>query len=157
VTRRLSLVLTVGLGIACRDPAPAGVPPIPSAANTAAKTTAAPSPEPAPQEAAEPSAALPPCTRDAVPLNLQGLGRSEVEARFGPPTTREQFRAEERQGEFYSGIETVYPSTDPKNRDVPLEEWTWRSGDCTLTVWFHQQGGAWRVIDDVYWHKSIDF
>jgi hypothetical protein len=83
--------------------------------------------------------------------------QSELEGRYGPPLTHEEFRAGELQGEFYVGVENVYPSTDPKNRDVPIEEWTWKSGTCTLTVWFHRQGGVWRALDDVYWHENIEF
>jgi hypothetical protein len=90
-------------------------------------------------------------------LGLEGSTPEQLETRFGPPAVRESFRAVEKQGEFYGPIETLYPSIDPKNHDVPLQEWAWKSGDCTLTVWFHRPGGTWLAIDDVYWHADIDF
>ena len=152
----LWLLITALLGIACRDRDRVSVPQSPTAA-VAAGTGESPIPEPTPPQPPTRSTALPPCNRDAVALNLRGLSQPEVEARFGPPATREPFRAQDRQGELYSGIENVYPSTDPKNWNVLLEEWTWRSGDCTLTVWFHRQEEVWRALDDVYWHRSIDF
>lgn len=101
---------------------------------------------------------VPPCTGDAAPsVGLQTWTQGQVRARFGPPAKQEAFRAPERQGEFYAGIETLYPSTNPKSFEVPIEEWTWTSGDCILTVWFHRPDGTWRVFDDVVWHKHDDF
>jgi hypothetical protein len=151
------LVAATALSIACRDGDPAPAPQAPTTrTEPVAPTNSEVSPPPAnaPAKAIE---ALPPCTRDAIALKLQGLTQEAVEERFGPPMAKESFRAVERQGEFYGAIENAYPSTDPKNWDVPLEEWRWKSGDCTLTVWFHRQQEAWRALDDVYWHKSIDF
>jgi len=59
-------------------------------------------------------AALPPCVSDtASKLGLTDT-QSELERRYGPPSTRKQFRAGELQGEFHVGIENVYPSTDPR-------------------------------------------
>jgi hypothetical protein len=100
---------------------------------------------------------MPECIRDFRSLGLEGSTPAQLEARFGAPAAREFFRAIERQGEFYAAIENVYPSTDPKNHDVPLQEWTWKSGACTLTVWFHRSQGEWRALPDIYWHDQIDF
>lgn len=101
---------------------------------------------------------VPLCTGGVVPsVGIHGWTQSQVRARFGPPAKQESFRAPERQGEFYVGIENLYPSTDPKSFEVPIEEWTWTSGDCILTVWFHRPDGTWRAFDDVVWHKDDDF
>ena len=78
-------------------------------------------------------------------------------ARFGPPTEREEYRAGAVGGEFYIAVEHTYPSVDPKNRDVPIQEWTWHSGDCRLTVWFHKLKGAWEVLDDAYYDRRTQF
>lgn len=101
--------------------------------------------------------ALPACDDSSFEFNLKGLAEEEVRARFGSPARRESFRVEERGGEFYVGIQHAYPTTERKNRDVPIEEWTWTSGDCILTVWFHRPKGTWEVLDDVYWHEDTAF
>lgn len=90
-------------------------------------------------------------------LELDGLTQAEVRTRFGPPTLEESFQVQDRQGELYVGIANTYPTTDPKNRNVALQEWTWTSGDCVLTVWFHKPKGTWQVLDDFFWHKDAAF
>lgn len=100
---------------------------------------------------------LPPCNDPGFAFKLEGLTQDRVRARFGPPTLEESFQVQDRQGEFYVGIANTYPTTDPKNRNVPLQEWTWTSGDCILTVWFHNPKGTWLALDDVYWHKDTAF
>lgn len=103
--------------------------------------------------------ALPPCREDVFgfALALQGLTRDQVQGRFGPPTAKKSYRAGDVGGEFYLAIEHTYPSRVPENREVPIEEWTWTSGDCSLTVWFHSPGGTTEVLDDVYWHHDTAF
>ena len=95
------------------------------------------------------------CERD-IDFRLAGTPRERVGARFGPPAERESHRADDVGGEFYVAIEQTYPSSDPKN-DVPIEEWTWRSGDCRLTVWFHKPKGTWEVLDDVFYDYRTQF
>jgi hypothetical protein len=67
---------------------------------------------------------------------------------------KESFRRGDRQGEFYAKLQMTYPLKDLRSRDVPIEEWTWVSCDCRLTVWFHHRGGVWRAFDDLLWHKD---
>lgn len=101
---------------------------------------------------------FPVCTETtATSLELLGLTQPELLARFGPPAMQESFRVEERQGEFYGPIANTYPTTDPKNRDVPIEEWTWMVDDCRLSVWLHRPKGTWLVLDDFFWHKDAAF
>ena len=64
---------------------------------------------------------------------------------------------EDRQGEFYGPIANTYPTTDPKNRDIPIEEWTWTAGNCRLSVWFHRPKGTWEVLENFFWHKDAAF
>jgi hypothetical protein len=110
------------------------------------------------EDSSGPVAQLPACTETTGhSLDLRGLTQDLVRARFGSPSQEESFRVEERQGEFYGPIANTYPTTDPQNRNVPLEQWTWRSGDCFLTVWFHRREGVWSVLDDFYWHKDAAF
>ena len=115
-------------------------------------TAAAPAETPAP-----PRETLPACDGPDVEFKLSGLAQERVLSRFGPPTEREAYRAGDVGGEFYIAVEHTYPSVDPKNRDVPIEEWTWHSGDCRLTVWFHKPGGSWEVLDDAYYDRRTQF
>lgn len=147
-------LVVVSLALACRDAAP------PPALNTPAEPQppqSAPAAQTPQEVVVKATESFPPCVDDAFSLKLTGLSQGEVEKRYGTPASRESFRAEERQGEFYNPIESAYPSIEAKNRDVPLEEWTWKSGDCFLTVWFHRPSGDWRVLNDIYWHKDLDF
>jgi len=116
--------------------------------------TKPPPPEAAPQPKRE---ALPACVSGAFSLDLTGLSQDRVSERFGPPSEREAYRAGERGGEFYSVLKNLYPSKIPSNREVPIEEWTWTSGECFLTVWFHRVNGVWTSLDDIYWHKDVAF
>lgn len=101
---------------------------------------------------------LPSCTGEYErTLKLHSWTQPQLQARFGPPTKKEAYRVVERQGEFYGLVEEIYPTTDPKNLDVPIEEWTWRKGDCLLTVWFHRTDGTWRALGDVLYHYADEF
>lgn len=80
-----------------------------------------------------------------------------MQTRFGQPSQRETFRVEERGGEFYATVHSAYPTTDRNNRDVPIQEWTWMSGECILTVWFHRPAGVWIALDDIYRNERVAF
>lgn len=114
-----------------------------------------PTPESAPEMRR--SKAFPACPGGGFSFELKGLPRERVSERFGPPAEREAYRAGDRGGEFYVGIENVYPSKVAANRDVPIEEWTWLSGVCILTVWFHRVDGVWVAFDDIYRNEEIAF
>ena len=108
----------------------------------------------APQPKAD---AFPACPNLGFSFELKGLPQERVLERFGPPAKRETYRAGDRGGEFYVAIEVTYPPKVPANRDVPIEEWTWTSGECILTVWFHRVSGAWLVLHDIYRDKDVAF
>ena len=139
------------IGLCCCKADDGAKSPQPSPAITALETpkaaAASPEPEKLPATSCE----------EGLDFKLAGTPRVRVEARFGPPSERESYRADEVGGEFYVAIEQTYPSSDPKNADVPIEEWTWHSGDCRLTVWFHKPKGAWEVLDDVFYDHRTQF
>ncbi|HWO09679.1 MAG TPA: hypothetical protein VNN80_09380 [Polyangiaceae bacterium] len=114
-------------------------------------------PERAPTEPKPKPGAFPACEGSGFSFDLKGLTQERVLERFGPPKERASYRAGDRGGEFYGAIEHAYPSTVPANRDVPIEEWTWTSGECILTVWFHKPSGEWIVLDDVYRNEEVAF
>jgi hypothetical protein len=125
-------------------------------------TASAPTPPPTAQAAAARAAVktyeqLPSCADPEIELRLRGQPREQIEARFGPPAEKKRYRAGEVGGEFYLAIEHTYPATDPKNEAVPIEEWTWKSGDCRLTVWFHSPRGAPEVLDDAFYDRRTQF
>jgi hypothetical protein len=93
----------------------------------------------------------------AFSLDLAGWSQERVSDRYGPPAERVSYKAGDRGGEFYAGLENLYPSKVPGNRDIPIEEWSWESGDCILTAWFHRVNGVWTSFDDVYRNKDVAF
>jgi hypothetical protein len=167
--RSVRLLCTVLLS--CRNEPNANAPPALSVnpATTGASTSAGGSESPAPigpgaapEEPSDNSVAvydpLPLCTGYYErTLKVYSWTQPQLRARFGPPTTKEAYRVVERQGEFYSLVEEIYPTTDPKNLDVPIEEWTWEKKDCRLTVWFHRPDGTWRALGDLLWHYGDEF
>jgi hypothetical protein len=86
-----------------------------------------------------------------------GLGEAELVGRLGEPNERERFQRGTRSGEFYAQLEGAHPTSDPKSADVEISEWTWRSGDCRLTVWLHREDGAWRSFESLVWHREAEF
>lgn len=100
---------------------------------------------------------LPACIDPEIELRLRGQPREQIEARFGPPAEKKNYRAGDVGGEFYLAIEHTYPATDPKNENVPIEEWTYASGDCRLTVWFHSPKGSPEVLDDAFYDRRTQF
>ena len=100
---------------------------------------------------------LPACVDPEIELRLRGQLREQIEARFGPPAEKRSYRAGDVGGEFYLAIEHTYPATDPKNEAVPIEEWTWKNGDCRLTVWFHNPKGTQEVLDDAFYDRRTQF
>ena len=154
--RWLPVSLLWVLSVSCSRTDPGG----PKAPGTEA--TATPIAAPSAQEVADSGHSLraerlPSCEGMGYSLGLEGSTPARVQARFGRPVSQESFRVEERQGEFYGAIANTYPTTDPKNRNVLLEEWTWASDDCFLTVWFHRPHGTWQVLYDFFWNREIAF
>lgn len=161
MTRPVRILGVVCVLIGCERTRPAeqtgpASPPVASSAGGAGPTAATTAERPGETRAPAPEP-LPPCDDAHLSFQLEGLTRERVRARFGPPALEESFQVQDRQGEFYVGIANTYPTTDPTNRTVSLEEWTWTSGDCILTVWFHNPKGTWLALDDVYWQKDTAF
>jgi len=131
------------------DPPAAPSPKVDPLLAAAPEHALAPEPVPKPE-------ALPACD-DSFELNLKGLTEEQVQRRFGPPSRRESFHVKDRGGEFYATVQHAYPTTDRKNWDVPIEEWTWTSGECILTVWCHRPAGVWTALDDIYRNERVAF
>ena len=60
-------------------------------------------------------------------------------------------------GEMRVGLLNTYPTTDPVNANVMIEESWWHDGDFWITLWFHQVDGSWVVLDSCRWHKDVQF
>ncbi|MCP1694016.1 hypothetical protein J2T26_003903 [Citrobacter farmeri] len=61
-------------------------------------------------------------------------------------------------GEYYVGIESVYRSTNPEFRKVPIKEMFWHlKVDLNLTCWLHYKNGQWIVISYVFWPPGTLF
>lgn|SRR5487761_513259 len=83
--------------------------------------------------------------------------RAAVEAVLGAPTTTDAFPMSRAVGEFRVSLLNTYPTTDPANANVMIEESWWQDGDYWITLWFHQIDGSWVVLDSCWWHKDVVF
>lgn len=156
--RACALVLALGAATGCTREDPVAAPR--NAAEAASPPAKAPRNTPTQGASAAAPAATPPlpaCEGLGFSFEVQGLSQQQVRERFGAPARQEEYRAEERGGEFYLAIEHTYPQSDPANHEVPIQEWTWTSGDCILTVWFHRPGDAWVALYDIYRSKDVEF
>ncbi len=89
--------------------------------------------------------------------DLAGLSTELVTQRLGQPEQRESFRIGERPDEFRIGLQNTYPLTEPENANVEVMEWTWENGDCKLTIWFHQVDQSWQSLNNLRWHRDMEF
>jgi len=81
----------------------------------------------------------------------------EISSELGEPARKDSFKLRERQDEFRIELQNTYPLTDPRNRDVPVREWTWEEKDCNLTLWFHQVNEEWVVFETMKWNDGTEF
>ncbi len=59
--------------------------------------------------------------------------------------------------EFRIELHNTYPPDRPENASIAIKELHWEYLRYNLTVWFHQVGDEWVVLDTCRWHKDIRF
>ena len=89
--------------------------------------------------------------------DLAELTTEVVTRRLGEPMQQESFRMGERPDEFHIALQNTYPLNERDNADVEVMEWTWETGDCRLTVWFHQVEASWQSLSNLRWHRDTEF
>ena len=112
---------------------------------------------PSPTDLANGKWAVVPCTRVEALPGLKGLGEGEIESLFGRAQAQSSFLLGERLDEFHIVLQNTYPLSKPKNRELPVREWTWSKGDCKLTVWFHEVNKTWSVFENSRYPASAEF
>lgn len=143
-------------GVAAEQPAPPASPP----AAAAADPVAAPAD---PAEPAESSAAPagrapgPPAGHGADELHrLEGATEAAVLAEFGEPATRRSFKMKDCCNEFEVELNNTYPPRK-KHDDVEIHEWTWRYEGYSLTLWLHDAGKGWEVLETSRYSDDVEF
>lgn len=86
-----------------------------------------------------------------------GQIRQTVESKLGTPTQTYKFPMSQALGEMRSPLLSTYPSSNPANANVMIEESWWKDGDYWITLWFHQVNGQWVVLESCRWHKDVQF
>jgi hypothetical protein len=86
-----------------------------------------------------------------------GLSHAQVIERLGKPKRDDQFAMSQAVGEFRVELLNTYPLSDPANADVQIQELTWEDGSYNITLWLHQVGDEWVVLNSCRWHKDVRF
>jgi len=99
--------------------------------------------------------------RTAAPVTslpqYHGQSRRAVESALGKPTRTDKYPMSQAVGEMRAPLFNAYPTSNPANANVPIEESWWKDGDYWITLWFHQVNGQWVVLDSCRWHKDVRF
>jgi hypothetical protein len=96
-----------------------------------------------------------PGVRSLAPLN--GKTQAALSAEFGPAAKRLAFRMGERTDEFRIVLQNHFPLSKPENAAIEIEEWTWTSTRCKLTVWFHRVGADWVSVENSLYSVDAEF
>jgi hypothetical protein len=98
-------------------------------------------------------------TTDPVTSLPQFLRKSrlEVESESGQPARTDRYPMSMAAGVMRQPLLKTYPPSDPANANVIIEESWWKDGDYWITLWFHQVGGRWVVLDTCRWRKDMQF
>jgi hypothetical protein len=98
-----------------------------------------------------------PCTSIDRVGELIGLTTAEIETILGRPERKEEFLLGDRPDEFHIVLQNTYPLTKAQNAKVKIEEWTWTSGPCRLTVWFHHERETWKSFESSRYSSTAEF
>lgn len=119
------------------------------------------SPPASPDQAPPPAAARP---REPGPpaggvdelRRLEGRSEAEVLAELGSPSARRTFAMADCCHEFEIELYNTYPPG--KGHDaVEIHEWTWRYDGYALTVWLHDPGSGWQVLETSRYADDVEF
>jgi hypothetical protein len=97
------------------------------------------------------------CTSLTQLPGLNGQPDIRLSQTLGTPNRKETFLLGERQGEFHVTLQNHYPLTVAANAKVELQEWTWESGTCRLTVWLHKPDTTWIAFENMKYPATAEF
>ena len=87
---------------------------------------------------------------------LEGRTEAEVLAEFGEPSTRHAFTMAHCCDEFQIELRNTYPRG--KGHDaVEIHEYTWAYDGYLLTVWLHDPGKGWEVLNTLLYGDTVEF
>lgn len=89
--------------------------------------------------------------------HYHGQSRQAVKSRLGKPIRIDKYTMSQAVGEMRAPLFKTYPTSNPANANVLIEESSWKDGDYWITLWFHQVNGQWIVLDSCRWHKDVKF
>ncbi|MCA9654453.1 MAG: hypothetical protein KC501_31330 [Myxococcales bacterium] len=152
--RRLAMMLALMSTLGCTSSQPAtdgsaSPPPSDDAKGPDPSVSATPSPgtrkEPGP-----PSGNTDKLTR------LVGVGEAALLAEFGEPSSTRSFTMGDCCNEFEIELYNTYPPG--KGHDaVEIHEYTWAYDGYLLTVWLHDPGKGWEVLNTLLYGDTVEF
>lgn len=126
-------------------------------------STVAPAPAPAstvddpPKGAAQPEPPGPPAGHGADELHrLEGRSQAEILAELGEPTSKRTFTMKDCCNEFEIELLNTYPPNAGHDA-VVIHEWTWQYDGYALTVWLHDEGRGWKVLETSRYADDVEF
>ncbi len=90
-------------------------------------------------------------------VKYHGKTATSVLEELGDPASDTTFPISQAYGEFRVGLFNFYPDFAGVDADVMIRECTWDQWRYRLTLWFHQEGGEWRVLDSCRYHEDVKF
>lgn len=97
------------------------------------------------------------CDSTSRMAGLDGLSQAQLAALLGEPKRKETFRLGDRKGEFGITLQNHYPLSKAANAKVQLQEWTWETGKCKLTVWLHKPAADWASLENLRYPADAEF
>jgi hypothetical protein len=129
-------------------------------ASGAGQPTAAPAePSDGPSPTSTKATGKPPGPPSGAPDELHHLeGRSEaaILAEFGEPSSKRTFTMAQCCTEFQIELYNTYPP-NAGHEKVEIQEWTWAYDGYALTVWLHDKGNAWEVLETSRYSDDVEF
>ncbi len=87
---------------------------------------------------------------------LEGRSEAEILAELGEPTSKRTFAMKDCCHEFEIELYNTYPPNAGHDA-VEIHQWTWDYDGYSLTLWFHDKGGGWTVLDTIRYADDVEF
>lgn len=84
---------------------------------------------------------------------LNHKSQLEIVEILGVPDYEVTFLLESHMYEFRLGLISLFPDTSINN--IFIRELTWESKRRTTKVWFYQESGEWKSVDNLSWNPNV--
>lgn len=88
---------------------------------------------------------------------LMGVEAGRLEAAYGKPAQREDFRVGEPAGTFYGALGRRVSGAPHPDAGAAARVLTWNKSGCNFSVFFVERGGRWNAVNAFEWSPGADF